>query len=80
MFGMGQGDCPFEFNTDPATFKVGDQVSYRVMGSLAGMPFAGELLEVHEDYVVLTSNPDDPASRMRATRESRPVVREEDIC
>ena len=25
-------------------------------------------------------DPDDKASRMRATRESRPVVREEDIC
>lgn len=80
MLGMGEGACPFEFNMDPATFKVGDAVSYRVTGSLAGMPFMGELLEVHEDYVVLTSNPDDKTSRMRATRESRPVVREEDIC
>ena len=44
------------------------------------MPFAGVLLEVHEDHVVLTSDPGDPVSRMRATRESRPLVREEDIC
>jgi hypothetical protein len=27
--GMGDGSCPFEFNFDPATFKVGDMVSYR---------------------------------------------------
>jgi hypothetical protein len=80
MQGMGEGDCPFSFNTDPATFRVGDSVSYRVTGSLAGFPFAGVLLEVHEDHVVLTSDPDDKASRMRATREARPVVREEDVC
>ena len=77
---MGEGACPFDFNFDPETFKVGDSVSYRVTGSLAGIPFSGVLLEVHEDQVVLTSDPDDPDSRMRATRESRPVVQEADIC
>ena len=77
---MGGGDCPFEFNFDPASFKVGDIVSYRVTGSLSGMPFVGTLVEVHEDHVVLTSDPDDATSRMRATRESRPVVDEKDIC
>lgn len=80
MQGMGEGACPFEFNVDPATFKVGGTVSCRVTGSLGGMPFVGELLEAHDDHVVLTSDPNDPASRMRATRESRPVVREEDLC
>ena len=70
MQGMGEGACPFEFNTDPATFKVGDSVSYRVTGSLTGMPFAGVLLEVHADHVVLTSDPDDPGSRMRPTGEA----------
>lgn len=80
MLGMGGGSCPFDFNFDPETFKVGDTVSYRVTGSLSDFPFMGVLLEVHEDYVVLTSEPDNKASRMRATRESRPVVREEDIC
>ncbi|MDO6414497.1 hypothetical protein Q4F19_08905 [Sphingomonas sp. BIUV-7] len=75
-----QGEsCPFSFNFDPASFKVGDAVSYRVTGSLSGMPFAGTLLEVHDDHVVLTSDPADPASRMRATRDSRPVVQDEDI-
>ena len=80
MQGMGEGACPFVFNVDPATFKAGDTVSYRVTGSLEGMPFVGELVEVHEDHVVLTSDPQNPSSRMRATRESRPAVREEDIC
>lgn len=80
MQGMGEGGCPFEFNTDPVTFKVGDSVSYRVTGSLEGFPFAGVLLEVHEDHVVLTSDVEDKASRMRATRESRPVVQEADVC
>lgn len=80
MLGMGDGACPFEFNTDPATFKVGDSVSYRVTGSLKDFPFAGVLLEVHEDHVILSGDPNDPTSRMRGTRESRPVVREEDIC
>ena len=80
MLGMGEGSCPFAFNTEPATFKVGDAVSYRVTGSLSDMPFAGVLMEVHDDYVVVTSDPEDASSRMRATRESRPVVREEDVC
>ena len=72
--------CPFDFNFDPATFKVGDSVSYRVPGSFQDFPFAGVLLEVHEDHVVLTSDPNDPTSRMRATRASRPVVADEDVC
>ncbi len=36
MQGMGAGaggdDCPFAFNFDASTFKVGDTVSYRVTG------------------------------------------------
>jgi hypothetical protein len=80
MQGMGGGDCPFEFNFEPDSFKVGDTVSYRVTGSLADFPFVGVILEVHEDHVVLTSEPQNPASRMRATRESRPVVAEADVC
>jgi hypothetical protein len=78
MQGMGGDSCPFEFNFDPATFKPGDMVSYRVTGSLEGFPFAGTLIEVHDDHVIISHNPDDPNSRMRGTRESRPVVREED--
>ena len=80
MQGMNGDDCPFAFNFDPDTFKVGDTVSYRVTGSLADWPFVGILLEVHDDHVVLTSDPNDKASRMRATRESRPVVADEDVC
>ena len=79
MQGMGES-CPFEFNFDPTTFKAGDIVSYRVTGSLDGFPFVGTLIEVHDDHVVVASDPNDPSSRMRATRESRPVVAEADIC
>jgi len=74
---MDQGTqeaCPFEFNFDPASFKVGDTVSYRVPTEFQDFPFVGVLLEVHEDYVILTSDPKDPKDRMRATRESRPIV------
>jgi len=76
---MDSEKCPFEFNFDPAAFKVGDTVSYRVTG-MNDFPFAGVLLEVHDDHVVLTSDPNDTASRMRATRESRPVVAAADVC
>jgi hypothetical protein len=80
MQGMDGENCPFSFNFEPETFKVGDTVSYRVTGSLSDWPFVGVLLEVHDDHVVLTSDPNDKASRMRATRERRPVVAEEDVC
>jgi hypothetical protein len=80
MQGMDGDKCPFEFNFDPAAFKVGDTVSYRVTGGLSDFPFMGVLLEVHDDYVVLTSEPGNAQSRMKATRESRPLVAEEDIC
>lgn len=67
--------CPFEFNFDAAKFKVGDTVSYRVPEAFGDMPFVGSLLEVYEDYVVISPNdPRDPDRRMKGTRESRPVV------
>ncbi len=67
--------CPFEFNFDESTFKVGDLVSYRVPERFSDMPFVGTLLEVGEDFVVISPNdPGDPDRRMRGTRESRPVV------
>lgn len=80
MMGMGAGDegCPFEFNFDAESFKKGDLVSYRVTGSLEGFPFVGTLLEVHDDHVILSADPDNPSSRMRGTRESRPLVQEAD--
>lgn len=77
MQGMGETEgeaCPFEFNFDPAAFKVGDTVSYRVTGSLEGFPFVGTLVEVHADHVVIAGDANDPETRYRATRESRPVV------
>ena len=67
--------CPFEFNFDPATFKVGDIVSSRVPETFDEMPFVATLREVGADYVVISANaPSDPDRRMRGTRESRPVV------
>lgn len=76
MKGMGETDeaCPFEFNFDETTFKVGDTVSYRVNGSLEGFPFVGTLVEVHEDYVMIAGDPNEPDKLYRGTRESRPVV------
>lgn len=83
MQGMGDGasgeTCPVEFNFDETTFKVGDMVSYRVTGSLQGFPFAGKLAEVHEDYVVILQDENDPTSGLRGTRESRPVVQESEV-
>ena len=75
MKGMGgEGeDCPFEFNFDPASFKVGDTVSYRV-STMEGWPFVGTLIEVHADYVVISPGPSEPDARYRATREDRPMV------
>ncbi|MDT0507234.1 hypothetical protein [Novosphingobium sp. MMS21-SN21R] len=76
MQGMGGDDCPFAFNFDASTFKVGDPVSYRITGDpmFEGMPFAGELVEVHDDYVVIAADASDPSVRYRGTRESRPEV------
>jgi hypothetical protein len=77
MHGFGSADekCPFVFNTDPATFKAGDMVSYRVSERFGEMPFVGTLTEVHEDYVVIAANdPSEPDRRMRGTRTSRPDV------
>jgi hypothetical protein len=67
--------CPFDFNFDPTSFKVGDFVSYRVPDAFGDMPFVGTLLEVSEDHVVISPNdPSDPGRRMRGSRESRPMV------
>jgi len=74
MQGMGDGSCPFEFNFDPTTFKVGDLVSYRVPEMFTDFPFVGTILAVHDDYIELTSDPNDPNGVMKATREARPIV------
>lgn len=76
MQNMGTNEpCPFEFNFDPTTFKVGDTVSYRVPEEFDEMPFVGTLLVVEEDYVLISPNdPSDPDRKMRGTRESRPIV------
>jgi hypothetical protein len=76
MQGMGEGgeNCPWEFNFDETSFKVGDTVSYRVTGSLDGFPFVGTLVEVHADHVVIAGDANDPSVHYRGTRESRPLV------
>ena len=76
MQGMGDAGeaCPFEFNFDPETFKVGDTVSYRVNGSLDGFPFVGTLVAVHDDHVIIAGDPNEPDKHYRGTRESRPMV------
>jgi hypothetical protein len=67
--------CPFEFNFDPASFKIGDMVSYRVPDALGDFPFVGTILAVFDDYIEISPNdPKEPDKRMRATRESRPNV------
>ena len=76
MKGMGGGegeDCPFDFNFDPAAFKVGDTVSYKV-SSMEDWPFVGILLEVHAEHVIISPGPAEPDARYKATRESRPMV------
>jgi hypothetical protein len=72
MMSMGDGKCPFEFNFDPASFKVGDTVSYRVP-ALGDFPFAAQIVAVHDDHIDIV-NPAEPAKVLRATRESRPLV------
>ncbi len=67
--------CPFEFNFDPATFKPGDMVSYRVPDPLGDFPFVGTIVAVFDDYIEISANdPTTPDRRMRATRDSRPIV------
>lgn len=66
--------CPFRFNFDPATFQVGDLVSYRVPDAFGDFPFMGTLVAVESDSVLICPNDPDNSKRLRATRESRPVV------
>ena len=76
MLGMGNGDCPYHFNFEPDTFKVGDTVSYRVP-SLGDFPFAAEIRAVYDDYIEIADY-GEPEKIVRATRESRPVVADAD--
>ncbi len=65
--------CPFQFNFDPASFKVGDTVSYRDP-QLFGAQLAATIAEVHADHLVIV-DVSEPGRPLRATRESRPVVK-----
>jgi hypothetical protein len=68
--------CPFEFNFEPTTFKVGDTVSYRVP-SLGDFPFVGTITAVYDDHIDIV-DAGEPERTMRATRVSRPVVSDQD--
>lgn len=71
----GTESCPYAFNFDSATFKVGDLVSYRVPERFEDFPFVGTLVEVHEDHVLISTNdPGRPDLVLRGSREDRPVV------
>jgi hypothetical protein len=71
----GGETCPFSFNFDATSFKVGDLVSYRVPDRFDDLPFVGTLVEVSSDHVMISPNdPMQPGKQMRGTRESRPVV------
>jgi hypothetical protein len=76
MMGMGDGACPYKFNFEPSTFKVGDTVSYRVP-KLGEFPFAAEIRAVYDDYIEI-SDYGEPEKCLRATRESHPVVADAD--
>jgi hypothetical protein len=76
MVDSSETACPFVFNYDATTFKVGDMVSYRVPESFDDMPFVGILLEVHDDHVILAhfGEHETGGKRMRGTLDSRPEV------
>lgn len=83
MQNLGQSGgeaCPFSFNFDPARFKAGDMVSYRVPDRFDDFPFVGTLLSVHDDHVEISPNdPTVPGKRMRGSRESRPIVHSSEV-
>ena len=71
----GSEACPFTFNFDPATFKVGDMVSYRVPDSLGDFPFVGTILAVYADYIEISPNdPSMPDMPMKYPQNQCPVV------
>lgn len=76
----GEQACPFSFNFDPDSFKVGDMVSYRIPDRFDDFPFVGIIVAVHADHIEISPNdPLTPDKRMRGTRESRPVVHSSEV-
>ncbi|WP_419709653.1 hypothetical protein [Pseudomonas sp. NFX224] len=71
MMGMN-GSCPFVFNFDPSTFKVGDTISYRV-DSMGDFPFVATIVGLHGNYLEIVDQ-SAPERVMKATKESRPMV------
>jgi hypothetical protein len=66
--------CPYEFNFDPQTFKIGDLVSYRIPERFGEMAFVGTITAVGDNHIELSDNDLRQPSIMRATRTARPVV------
>jgi hypothetical protein len=82
MQNLAQGTeaCPFAFNFDPARFKAGDMVSYRIPDRFGDFAFVGTIVAVHAEHVEISPNdPSTPDKRMRGTRESRPVVHSNEV-
>ncbi|MBL4826590.1 MAG: hypothetical protein JKY66_02535 [Spongiibacteraceae bacterium] len=77
MMDMGDGSCPYKFNYEAETFKIGDTISYRVP-TLGDFPFAGLVKAVFDDYIEIADF-SEPEKVIRATRESRPIVSEKDV-
>lgn len=76
----GEAACPFAFNFDPASFKAGDLVSYRIPDRFDDFPFVGTIVAVHVDFVEISPNdPLMPDKRMKGTKESRPVVNSSEL-
>lgn len=78
--GKSSEACPFSFNFDPDSFKIGDVVSYRIPDRFDDFPFVGNIVAVHANYVEISPNDSTmPGKRMRGTRESRPVVHSTEV-
>ena len=73
-------ECPFNFNTDAKTFRTGDIVCYKAPEIFGDMPFVGELVEVHEDSVLLKHRGEMKSSELliRAARTDYPIVSREE--
>ncbi|BFM07822.1 hypothetical protein [Halioxenophilus aromaticivorans] len=74
MMGTGEGDCPFQFNFEPETFKVGDTISYRAP-ALGELPFVAEIKAVHSDYIEIANRNSQPRrpGKMAARHPGKPA-------
>jgi hypothetical protein len=54
---------------DPASFKIGDLVSYRVPGKFGDFPFVGTIIAVHDEWIEITSGQHGMTGRLRGMRD-----------